>query len=343
MSPTAFKRFTQTILGTSALAATMLVAACGYSSTTGSTGTTANTLTACHVTTADLTLPGAGTATATKATLSGSTTLSIDGSTALAPLFQDAQKSFDNVNGTTTTINPNGSGTGLKDVASGAVQIGMSDVFAKEKEPTPGAYANLVDHQVAVVAFTLVVSHDIASTVQNLTTQQIKAIYAGTTTNWSQVGGPNEPITVVVRTKTSGTRATFRRYTLGDPNATNDEPTGAQTADKTGELVTDIANGKGAIGYASTSFVLNSDQASTIYPVCIDGYGASAANINSGKYTFWSYEHAYTKGEAATGSATKAFLDFTQSADFQSKDLPKLGFLTVGSLSDAAKTTHPAP
>ena len=134
----------------------------------------------------------------------------------------------------------------------------MSDVFAQEKATATTSYSDLVDNQVAVVPFTLVVSQDISSQVENLTTQQIKDIYAGNITNWSQVGGPNEPITVVVRTKTSGTRATFDKFVVNDAKQTNDEPAGAQTADSTGELVTDISNSHGAIGYTGYQLCVES-------------------------------------------------------------------------------------
>ncbi len=346
MNPLAFQKFGRKALGMGATALALLsVAACGSSSTSSSTASTpgGSTTPSCSVTAADLSLGAGGTATAPQVNITGSKTLSIDGSTALAPLFQDAAKSFQNVNGVQVTINPNGSGTGLKDVEAGAVQIGMSDVFAIEKATSPTGFSDLVDHQVAVVAFTLVVSPDLQGKITNLTTQQIKDIYDGTDTNWQQVGGPNEPINVVVRTKTSGTRATFKRYVLGDPNTTNDEPPGSQEADKTGELVSKVSSTNGAIGYTATSFVLNQDQASKIVPICIDGYGATAANINSGNYKFWSYEHAYTKGTPATNSAADAFLKFVLSNDFQSQDLPKLGFLTTNQLTDAAKATHPTP
>jgi phosphate transport system substrate-binding protein len=243
------------------------------------------------------------------------------------------------------SITPNGSGTGLHDVENtpDAIQIGMSDVFAQEKATATTTYSDLVDNQVAVAPFTLVVSQDIASQVENLTTSQIKQIYAGTYTNWSQVGGPNEPITVVVRTKTSGTRATFDKFVIGDPKQTVDEPALAQTADTTGELVTDISHSHGAIGYTGISFVLDHSQAGKMVPICIDGFGATKDSINSGKYNFWNIEHAYTKGAPESGSLTDAFLQYIKSAAFQNADLASLGFLKVSELSSAAKATHPPP
>ncbi|MBA3824262.1 MAG: substrate-binding domain-containing protein [Ktedonobacterales bacterium] len=340
MSPKAFNHFGRKMLGLGAVALSLTVAACGSSSTAGGTTTTPATVApaTCTVTTSDLSLGAGGTSAATAASISGSKTLKIDGSTALAPLFQSAQAAFDKANGTTTTITPNGSGTGLKDVASGAVDIGMSDVFASEK-----AVTGLTDNQVGVVIFSLVVSSDLQGKVTNLTSQQIKDIYAGNTTNWSQVGGPSEPITVIVRTAGSGTRATFDRYVIGDPATKNDQPVTALSADKTGDVVTAVTGHPGSIAYVGTSFVLNEAQKSALNPICIDGNKPTQTDVNAGKYQFWSFEHAYTKtgGPAETaGSAAQAFLTYVKGTDFQSMDLPRLGFLTVTSIPAAVATTH---
>jgi phosphate transport system substrate-binding protein len=335
-----WKAISGKVLGAVVLLLILPVAACA---SPGSGGGSSRTLTACHVTAQDLSIPGGGKSSAP--TLPAGT-LNIDGSSALAPLLQQAagNVSSNSANhNVAINITPNGSGTGLNDVENGTVQIGMSDVFAQEKATATTSYSDLVDNQVAVVPFTLVVSQDIASQVENLTTQQIKDIYAGNITNWSQVGGPNEPVTVVVRTKTSGTRATFDKFVVNDAKQANDEPAGAQTADSTGELVTDITYSHGAIGYTATSFVLNHAQSGKIFPLCIDGFGATKDNINSGKYTFWNIEHAYTKGTPAGGSLADAFLQYIKGAAFQNADLASLGFLKVGELSSNARATHPVP
>jgi phosphate transport system substrate-binding protein len=331
------KATTYGVLGAFAIVLAFSASACT------SPSSASDTLTACHVTASDLTVPGGGKSAAP--TLPAGD-LNIDGSTALAPLFQRAAGNVaaNSANGkVSVNITPNGSGTGLHDVENGTVQIGLSDVYAQERASATANYSDLMDNQVAVAPFTLVVSQDISPQVKNLTTQQIKDIYSGNITNWSQVGGPNQPITVVVRTKTSGTRATFDKFVVDDVKQLNDEPALAQTADTTGELVTDISHSHGAIGYTGTSFVLDQAQASKSFPICIDGYAATKDNINSGKYKFWNIEHAYTKGMPDSGSLTGAFVRYITSADFQDKDLASLGFLKVTDLSSAAKATHPAP
>lgn len=87
--------------------------------------------------------------------------------------------------GASITVNGGGSLTGLADVEQGAVRIGDSDVFAQVENPT--RYVDLVDHQVAVVIFAVVVNPDVR--VTNLTEPQIQEIFTGQITTWDQVGG----------------------------------------------------------------------------------------------------------------------------------------------------------
>ena len=320
----------------SVLATTVMLAGCGGNGSAGtggsSTATTgSSTLTACHATVQDITNTTGNpsqTPTAPNAGVSGSITA--DGSSALQPLMQAAAAVFDQGNGTHSSINAGGSGKGLTDVNNGAVQIGDSDLYQSAKK-----ISGLTDHQVAVVAFTLVVSNDISSKVQNLTTQQIQQIYTGNITNWSQIGGPNELITVVNRPSNSGTRATFEKYVLGSKN---EVPGNTLTQDNTGAVFQAISSTPGSIGYVSTGFVTSSSASGAPTPICIDGYKADATDINSGNYKFWNIEHAYTKGPA-TG-AVKALLQFVESDAVQTTLVPKLNFYKLTTISQTAIQSH---
>lgn len=324
-------------------AATLMLAACTSGGGSPSTSTNAS-LTACSVSAADLAPKTTATGTAPKVSGLSGQKITADGSSALQPLIKQAAAEFDQANGTQSTINAGGSGQGLKDVEAGAVQIGMSDVFASQKAPTsnPHAYDDLTDHQVAAVVFTLVVNNDLKGKVGNLTSDEIKQIYTGQVTNWSQIGGPNEAITVFNRPTTSGTRATFDKYVLGGTT----ESAGSVAQDNTGAVAAAVAGTKGSIGYISIGFAASQQYASQVSPVCIDGARAVAADVNSGKYSFWAIEHAYTKGPA-TGAA-KALLTYVEGRQVQQNDLLALGYLPVSTVAQSALAAHtpsgaPAP
>lgn len=158
-----------------AVAITMVISACGSSSTT--TGTTPTTGSGTTTTSSTLGTPGSYNC------VSG--TITASGSTALAPLVKAvAQQYSTKCSGATITVNLGGSKTGLANVEAGSVNIGNSDVKAD-----PATQADLVDHQVAVVIFAVITNKGVG--VTNLTTAQLKSIYAGTVTNWNQVGGPS--------------------------------------------------------------------------------------------------------------------------------------------------------
>ncbi|HLY32457.1 MAG TPA: substrate-binding domain-containing protein, partial [Ktedonobacterales bacterium] len=154
--------------------------------------------------------------------------------------------------------------------------------------------------------------------------------------NWSQLGGPNELITVVNRPTTSGTRSTFDKYVLDGKAESN---SGAITQDNTGAVVAAVKATPGAIGYVSIGFAATAPN--DVSPICIDGFKPIATDINSGNYVFWGIEHAYTKGPA-TGAA-KALLQYVLSSQVQQNDLLALSYLQASQLSSTAISSHTPP
>ena len=99
-----------------------------------------------------------------------------------------------------------GSGVGITQVASKAVDIGDSDILA------PGQ-PDLIDHKVAVIGFSVIVNP--ATNVKALTKAQIQEIFTGKTTNWKDVGGADQKIVFINRPRSSGTRAVFVKTIMG--------------------------------------------------------------------------------------------------------------------------------
>jgi phosphate transport system substrate-binding protein len=254
----------------------------------------------------------------------------ISGSTALLPLAQQAAKDFSKLHPQVTlAVQGGGSFAGLDQMYSGQVDIGDSDVYA---DPTRYPDPTITDHLVAVVPFAMIVHPDI--TITSLTQDQIIAIYTGHITNWRDVGGPDESITVVSRALTSGSRATFRKYILNGA----DEVQGlALDKDSSQALVDSVSKTNGAIGYVAASAVT-----STVREVAINGVLPTPENIENGHYSFWSYEHMYTRG-LPTG-AVDAFLNFLLT-DPEQQVAAALAYIPISAMyssSQSASSNSPA-
>lgn len=256
-------------------------------------------------------------------------TITAAGSSALKPLADDAADSFLNDHpDVSITIDAGGSGEGLKQVSEGTVDIGNSDVAAEDKLDETAA-KELVDHQVCVVAMAPIVNKDVAEAgVKSLTKEQLISIFTGKTTNWKDVGGPDEDIVLVTRPESSGTRATFQKYALdGNEEASN---TSMET-DDSGVLLTNVKSTNGAIGYVALSYLTGDAGVET---VAIDDVEPTLENTYSGKYPVWTFEHMYTKGEP--NEVTKAFLDYI-TGDEYGDQMEKLGY---GVASKMTVTEH---
>ena len=257
-------------------------------------------------------------------------TVTADGSSALLPLAQAAADLLKDANpNISITVNGGGSGTGIKDVAAGKVDIGNSDLFAEEKTDAVTA-ATLVDHKVCIVVMAPIVNPEV--TVASLTTAQLIQIFTGAVTNWKDVGGSDMNIVLCTRPSSSGTRALFTKYALNG----NSETAGAFESDNSGELLTKVKETKGAIGYMALSYLTDLSKAG-VKKVKLNGVDASNENAYSGTYSVWGYEHMYTKGEA-TGLA-KDFIEFMQGTEF-GKKIEELGYGVSSKLTNTAINSH---
>ena len=239
------------------------------------------------------------------------------GSTALQPLVETVAEEYQNNHpGQFVNVQGGGSGTGLSQVQSGAVNIGNSDVFAEEKSGIDAK--KLVDHQVAVVGITPIVNKKVG--VKNISMENLQKIFTGEITNWKQVGGNDVDVVILNRASGSGTRGTFERWVLNGK-----EPKAAQEQDSSGTVRQIVADTPGAISYVAFSYVTKD-----VATLSIDGVAPNDDNVKTNKWIIWSYEHMYTKGQPT--ELTKKFLDYVLSDKVQKEIVAKLGYIAISDM-----------
>ena len=241
--------------------------------------------------------------------------ITIVGSSALQPLIEQAGNDYHLAHmSSNIVVQGGGSGTGLSQVQAGAVEVGTSDVFAETQKGIDAK--KLEDYPVAVVGIVPIANKGVG--VKNLSTKQLSDIFTGKIKNWRQVGGKNQSIIVINRSRGSGTRSTFEDLVLNGKEAIN-----SQEQDSNGTVKKIVNSTPGTISYIS--FPYANDQ--NIQKISINNVQPDNRNIPTNKWPLWSYEHMYTKGKP--NKATAAFIKYVLSKKVQKDLVPKIGYISV--------------
>lgn len=191
-----------------------------------------------------------------------------------------------------------GSSAGVEAVTNGTADIGDVSRALTDEEKAGGLVENIVALDgIAVVT-------DTANTATNLTTQQLKDIYTGKITNWSEVGGADQNIVVIGRESGSGTRDAFEEIL-----DIADQCQLAQTLNETGAVAAAVQSTPGAIGYISLDALNDKVKA-----LQLDGVAPSKETVKDGSYTLQRPFVMATKGEISEQSAqVQAVFEFINS------------------------------
>jgi phosphate transport system substrate-binding protein len=222
-------------------------------------------------------------------------------------------------------VSGGGSGVGIQQIGAKTVDIGMSsrDVTSAEM----AKYPDFVITPVAQDGIALIVNP--ANTIQSLSFDQIRQIYLGNITKWSQitgadVPGTNDQIVVVGRDSASGTRVYFEQTILpvnASPIAT------MQALNSNGAVLQNVAQTPDAIGYVSIGFVSSSIKALPIMDTTKNTVIAPTIdNVKTRTYPISRNLYLITNGQPTGLSGD--FIKFLLSPDGQ-KIVSDQGYVTL--------------
>ena len=195
--------------------------------------------------------------------------------------------------------NPTGSGSGIQAVSEGRCDIGLSSRALKDDEKASG----LKETTLALDGIAIIVNKD--SKVEDLTVDQLKQMFTGEITNWSEVGGDDGEIVLVGREAGSGTRDGFESIV-----DVKDSCKYAQELTATGAVISAVEANPLAIGYASLSAV-----GDTVAMVTVEGVECSEDTVKDGSYKIQRPFVFVTNKSVALSEQAQAFVDFATSKD----------------------------
>jgi phosphate transport system substrate-binding protein len=209
--------------------------------------------------------------------------------------------------GVAVIVEGGGTSTGVE-----AIIGGDASICAASRPLAPNEVQRLFDrhgtlgvrHLVARDALSVWVHPD--NPVRNLSLGQLGGIFAGTLTRWSEVGGADREIAVVVRPPSSGTFRFFRDSVLGGGAYSGASVTAASTA----EVVRRVAEDSAAIGYGGAAYARDEVRA-----CAIDGALPTSRAVEEGRYPLTRHLVFFTT--APPEALEREFIDWCQGADGQ--------------------------
>jgi phosphate transport system substrate-binding protein len=245
--------------------------------------------------------------------------IAINGSTTVLPVMQKAAENFMAVNpDVALTISGGGSGNGIKSLTDGLCQVAMSsrDMKANETELAKSKGVHPVRIPIAVDAL-LPIVHP-SNGVARLSVEQLRGMYAGTITNWKEVGGADKKIAVISRDTSSGTYETWDEKIM---NKEKVAPSALLQASN-GAVVQAVSKNPHAIGYIGFGYLDKS-----VKGLNIGELKATPESALSGQWPIARELYIFTNGEP--GGTLKKLVDYLLDPQKGQKAVLEVGFIPL--------------
>ena len=120
--------------------------------------------------------------------------------------------------------------------------------------------------------------------VTDLTLDEVRAIFRGEITNWSELGGADHAIHVLYRDDQSGSQRLFEKMLFKDGDVPDYEALGFNRLDEMSTLVSACLDDPYAIGYSIMTYLNDVYSNETLLAFSLNGYSATPENVRTGDY-----------------------------------------------------------
>jgi len=216
-----------------------------------------------------------------------------------------------------------GSGTGISALINGTTDIcnASRPMKPSEKDKLKQRYSSLgVEIKTAKDGLSVYINE--SNPVQELALAQLKDIYTGKTTNWKEVGGPDQRIILYGRENNSGTYVYFRDNVLMGEDYTST----MQSMPGTAAVVNAVAKDKFGVGYGGAAYGKGIREVKIKVDKDSKAYAPTEENVKSGNYPIARYLYLYVRSRPS--GALKEYIDWILSPEGQSI-VKKVGYFPV--------------
>lgn len=227
--------------------------------------------------------------------------LILTGSSTVAPLAAEIAKRFEKLNpGVQVDVQSGGSSRGINDVRQGLAHIGL---VSRALNP---AEQDLMSHTIALDGIGIIVHR--SNPLQALTDAQIIDIYTGKIRNWKELGGREQPITVINKAEGRSTLELFLHYF----QLKNKQIKASVVIGDNAQGIKTLIGNPGAIAYVSIGAAeYESGRGVPIKLLPMSGVEASTSHVKSGKFPLMRPLNLVTKTEPS--GLIQRFIDFARS------------------------------
>ena len=227
-------------------------------------------------------------------------------------------------------VNSTGSSDAFTKLLDRSAQVGMASRRIRPAEARAlrddgaGNMINPDNEHIIAIDSLVMITHP-SNPINTLTTDQLRGIYSGQITNWSEVGGNDGSIAIYTRAETSGTRQVFEERLFGE-GGLNSSANLIVAEDNNG-MAAAINDDVNAIGYVGYAFQRGA-QPVTLINECGINMTPDPFSARTEEYALQRFLYIYNRADTLDEESA-AFVEYATS-DASDDVIAKSGFIDLG-------------